>query len=236
MIKVIYLSKHYHNFGALHIVILFIIRNIKAMIDINLLLAWGATYKKVKPNETIFCEGELCSYYFQLVSGTVRWLNIDEGGRECIHAIVEAGESFGEFPLFDKGPYEASAIANSDCLLIRLYKPTFVELVNENTQILLEFTKLLTRRLRFKYSIIRSMASNSPETRIANLINHLKTENKNFCPDCDQLKLTRQQIAGMTGLRVETVIRTIRHMHDKGELSISRGKVFCKEMIEVISD
>ena len=206
------------------------------MIDINLLLAWGATYKSVKTNEAIFGEGETCSYYFQLVSGSVRWLNIDEEGRECIHAIVEAGESFGEFPLFDDGSYEATAIANIDCVVIRLYKPAFMQLVNENTPILFAFTKLLTKRLRFKYSILSSMASNNPEIRIATLINHLKTENKSFCPDCDRLKLTRQQIAGMTGLRVETVIRTMRHMHDKGELSISRGKVFCKDMIEVISE
>lgn len=205
------------------------------MIDIHLLLAWGATYKKVNSNETIFHEGDACSYYFQLVSGSVRWLNIDEEGRECIHEIAEPGNSFGEFPLFDDGPYAATAIANTDCVLIRLYKPSFMELVNENSQILFDFTKLFTKRLRFKYSLLKSVASNSPEIRIANLINHLKIENKSFCPDCDQLKLTRQQIAGMTGLRVETVIRTMRHMHDKGELSISRGKVFCKDMIEVIS-
>lgn len=206
----------------------------REMIDINLLLVWGATYKKVQAHETIFREGEPGNYYFQMISGSAKWLNIDDEGRECIHAIVEPNESFGEFPLFDDGPYAATAIANSDCLLIRLYKPVFLELINDNPQILLAFMKLFTKRLRFSYSILRSMSSNSPEIRIANLINHLKTEHKSFCPDCDQLKLTRQQIAGMTGLRVETVIRTMRHMHDKGELSISRGKVFCKDMIEVI--
>ena len=44
--------------------------------------------------------------------------------------------------------------------------------------------------------------------------------------DCNQLKLTRQQIADMTGLRVETVIRAMRNMHEKGELTIEKGKVF----------
>ena len=54
----------------------------------------------------------------------------------------------------------------------------------------------------------------------------LKDENKNFCVKCNQLKLTRQQIANMTGLRVETVIRAMRQMHEKGELTIERGKVY----------
>ncbi|WP_411275448.1 Crp/Fnr family transcriptional regulator [Daejeonella sp.] len=206
------------------------------MIDIKVLLKWGATYKKVEANETIFFEGQQCTYYFQVISGSVKWMNIDEQGRECIHDIVEDGESFGEFPLFDDGPYAASAVANSDTLLIRLYKSNFLDLLKENAEIQFAFTKLFIRRLRFKYSVLTSMASNCPETRIINLINYLKTENRSFCPDCDKLKLTRKQIADMTGLRVETVIRTMRNMHDKGELQISRGKVFCKEKIVMLSN
>jgi hypothetical protein len=31
----------------------------------------------------------------------------------------------------------------------------------------------------------------------------------------------------MTGLRVETVIRSIRELHEKGKLKIEKGKVFC---------
>lgn len=204
------------------------------MININLLLAWGATYKKVNSGETIFREGQFCNYYYQLVSGNVKWINIDSEGHECIHSIIEPGESFGEFPLFDDGPYAASAIAESDSILIRLYKPTFLELLKENPNLLFDFTRMLTKRLRFKYSLIKSYASHNPETRITNLINQLKAENKNFCAECDLLKLTRQQIADMTGLRVETVIRTMRKMHEKGTIQISRGKVYCKDMIEVI--
>ncbi len=204
------------------------------MIDINVLLAWGATYKKIFANETVFFEGETCNYYYQVISGSIRWLNVDEDGRECIHAIVEQDESFGEFPLFDDGPYAATAIANSDSVLIRLHKKNFLDLLKENTDILFSLNRILTKRLRFKYSVFKSMSSNSPETRKINLINYLKSENKNFCGECNKLNLTRQQIAGMTGLRVETVIRTMRHMHEKGELSISKGKVFCKDMIEII--
>lgn len=209
-----------------------IIRSI--MVDINLLLAWGASYKKVNIHETIFTEGQICNFYYQLISGKVRWVNIDDQGRECIHTIVEQGESFGEFPLFDNSPYAASAIADSNCILIRLCKSSFLELIKENGQILFEFTALFSKRLRSKYSIIQSLSSRCPETRIATLINSLRSENRNFCKDCNQLKLTRQQIAGMTGLRVETVIRTMRFMHDKGELLITKGKVYCNDILEVV--
>ncbi len=206
------------------------------MIDIDLLLAWGAAFKKVSSGETIFSEGQACFFYYQLVSGKVRWGNIDDEGKECIHAIVEPGESFGEMPLFDEDAYAATAIASEDCILIRLHKPTFLELLKENSDINFAFSKLLSKRLRFKYLIIKSFATHCPEKRIAIILNYLKTENKNFCPSCNQLKLTRQELADMTGLRVETVIRTMRTMHEKGEIKIVKGKVYCQNMIEVIKN
>jgi CRP-like cAMP-binding protein len=204
------------------------------MLNVDLLLAWGAAYKKLNAGEIIFNEGQPCNFYHQLVSGNVRWVNIGDEGKDCVLSIVEPGESFGEYPLFDEGPFAATAIAETDCIIIRLHKPTFLQLLKEKCELNFAFTQLLSRRLRFKLSIIKSFASNCPEKIIANLINNLKTDNKNFCTDCNQLKLTRQQIADMTGLRVETVIRTMRNMHTKGELVISKGKVYCDGMIEVI--
>ena len=201
------------------------------MIDINLLLDCGAAYKKVKAGEIIFTEGHSCFFYYQLISGKIRWVNINDEGRECLHLIAEPGECFGELPLFDDGPYAATAIAEEDSLLMRLHKPTFLQLIGRHSDIHLAFTKLLSKRLRFKLSIIKSYASNCPEYTIANLLNNLKAENKSFCSQCNQLKLTRQQIADMTGLRVETVIRTMRNMHAKGQLYIEKGKVYCNEMI-----
>jgi CRP-like cAMP-binding protein len=71
------------------------------------------------------------------------------------------------------------------------------------------------------------MANHDPEHSISALLNYFKETKKNICTKCNMVKLTRQQIADMTGLRVETVIRTIRSMHEKGDLHIKKGKVYC---------
>lgn len=205
------------------------------MINIDLLLSFGAAYKKVAAGETIFKEGQACFFYYQLISGKIRWVNIDDEGKECIHAIVQQGESFGELPLFDDGTYAATAIAHEDSVMIRLRKSSFLQLIEQNSDINLAFTKLFSKRLRFKLLIIKSFASHCPENRIATILNYLKAEGKNSYSNCNQLNLTRQQIADMTGLRVETVIRTMRHMHNKGELLIAKGKVYCTDVIEIVS-
>ena len=197
------------------------------MIDIDFLLAFGAAFKKISKGTTIFREGTTCCFYYQLVSGRVRWVNINEQGKEFIQVIIEPGECFGELPLFDDEPYAATAIADEDSVVIRLHKPVFNQLIKENQDLHFKFSRLLAQRVRFKIILLKSLACHDPEIMIRALLTYLKKENKSFCTDCSQLKLTRQQIADMTGLRVETVIRSMRHMHEKGELLIDKGKVYC---------
>ena len=195
------------------------------MIAIDTLLAWGATYKKVDAGEMIFMEGAEGHFYYQLVSGSVRWINISDEGREFIQAMIAPGDCFGEFPLFDDSVYAASAVANKVSVVLRLHKTTFQQLLKEHPDIHFAFTTMLAERLRFKFLLLKDLAGNNSEHRIATLFSYLKTSKRNICQKCNQVQLTRQQIADMTGLRVETVIRTIRSLHLKGSLTITRGKV-----------
>ncbi|MES1218791.1 MAG: Crp/Fnr family transcriptional regulator [Bacteroidota bacterium] len=197
------------------------------MIDIDTLLAWGATYKRVSANETVFREGTEGHFYHQLVSGSVRWININDNGSEFIQNIIEPGESFGEFPLFDDSVYAASAVAIKESVIIRLHKTTFINLLKEYPEIHFAFSKLLTERLRFKFLLLKELSCFGPEHRISTLFKHFKESRKNICHKCNQVQLTRQQIADMTGLRVETVIRSIKHLQDKGSVVIDKGKVYC---------
>lgn len=197
------------------------------MIGNDILLAWGATYKKLVAGEIIFREGTGSHFYYQLESGSVRWINITDDGKEFIQSMIEPGEPFGELPLFDNLPYAASAIANKDSVVLRLHKTTFLQLLKEYPEIHFKFSKNLTERLRFKFMFIKELVTADPEHAILTLFNHFKENNRHVCINCNKVQLTRQQIANMTGMRVETVIRAIRHLNQKGKLTIEKGKVYC---------
>lgn len=196
------------------------------MIEIDTLIAWGASYKKYGKDEPIFMEGDNCYYYYQLVKGKVIWINLNEEGKEFIQHVIEPGECFGELPLFDEGPYAATTIADEDSMVIRLPKSIFLQLVRENPEIHFKFSKLLAFRLRYKFLILKTMAYENPETRISILLKYIKSRKvvNNSIPYI--VNLTRQEIANMTGLRVETVIKAIRNLEKKGDLHIEHGKVF----------
>ncbi len=196
------------------------------MIPIDLLLARGASYRKVHPGEMIFTEGTPAIFYYQLVDGKVRWSNLLDDGREVLHKIVEPGELFGTLPLFDDGTYAASAVADIPCTLLRLCADSFQQLLLDYPDLHLTFTKSLVNDLRFKFMLTGLLSQHNPEAILTNLIQHLNQEGKLVCQECNRLMLTRQQLANMTGLRVETIIRTIKNMEKEDRISIVKGKVF----------
>jgi CRP-like cAMP-binding protein len=200
---------------------------LRPMIDEDMLLTWGATYKKVKKDEIIFQEGSTGYYYHQLVKGKVKWYNIDEQGKEFLQCLISEGESFGELPLLDDGPYVSSAAAIEDCILLKLRKENFLQMLRENPLIHFRFTRLMTERLRGKFIFLKELTHIEPERKVLTVLNYYKENAGINCNGKIKVDLTRQQIANMTGLRVETVIRTIRSLHDAGQLTIEKGKVFC---------
>lgn len=198
-----------------------------ALIDQDLLLAWGATFHNLEKGQVLFHEEDPAHFYYQVVEGRIKMCNCNDEGKEFIQGMFEAGESFGEPPLFDGGIYPASAEADENSVVIRLRKENFLQLLKENFDIHFGFTQNLARRLRFKSLISKEISSYGPMHRVSTLLQEYK-KGKGV-PDDELLKieLTRQQIADMTGLRVETVIRSIRELERNGRLKIERGKVFC---------
>lgn len=196
------------------------------MIPVKMLLERGATYRNLDSGELIFNEGAPALFYYQLVSGRVRWTTLTDDGREILHKVVCPGESFGEYPLFDGGVYAASSVADSPTTLIRLSAPKFLEIIEEHPDIHLKFSRAMVADLRFNFMLTDALSSNNPEQIVSRVIQHLNQDRKLVCQDCNRLMLTRQQLANITGLRVETVIRVIKNMEREEKLSIVKGKVF----------
>lgn len=196
------------------------------IIDDDILLSWGASYRKLSAGETVFAEGAEALFYYQLQNGSVRCVNISNDGKEFIQNIAEPGESFGEFALFDDQPYAITAIANVDSLVLRLCKATFQSLLKEYPEIHFKFSQCFSSLLRFKFMLIKEIANTNPEQTILSLFNYFKENKRQVCLNCNKVQLTRQQIADMTGLRVETVIRTVRNLQAKGHVTISKGKIY----------
>lgn len=197
------------------------------MLDESILLKYGAEIVTYHKNEIIFQKCDHARYYFQIIEGEVKMFNLNDDGKEFIQGIFSKNRSFGEPPLLSQdSTYLASAIALSDTKILKLSKDKFISLLTENPVVHLEFTKILADRLHFKSLMAAEISNNDPEAKIIALLNYLKfTIYKKSNPFEYEVELTRQQIADLTGLRVETVIRSIKQMEKKNLLKIINRKI-----------
>jgi len=195
------------------------------MIKVDLLLSCGATLRKVEKNEMIFEAGQFPSYYYQVVEGKVKMNNYSDDGKEFIQDIFTAGRSFGEPPLFINERYPANAIAITKGVVVQITKTLFYEMLRNDPEISIEINRSLARRLFYKSIMAPELSSQSPEKRLLKLLHYLK-EQQNDINKAFMVELSRQQLADLTGLRVETVIRTIKQLEKQKELTIVEGKIY----------
>ena len=73
--------------------------------------------------------------------------------------------------------------------------------------------------------IMSEISVHTPEHQLISLLKYLKKDSKHSTGKYEVL-LTRQQLADLTGLRVETVIRTIKNLAVKKKLEIIYRKIF----------
>lgn len=196
------------------------------MIDENILIQYGAVEIAVEKGEFLFHEKQKAASYFQVKTGKIKMFNLNADGKIFTQGLFEAGGSFGEPPLLTDSNYPACTVAEENSQLYRLPKAKFFKLLKENPDIHLEITRMLATRLLYKSMQLKEISSFKPEHRILSLIDYMKKEDG--IPDDQkfEVSLTRQNIADLTGLRVETVIRSVKTLEKDGSLKLIGRRIF----------
>lgn len=195
-------------------------------IEEEVLFSAGALERIYYAGEEIFREGDMPNYYYQIVSGKVKLNNYKEDGKEFIQNIVLSSQSFGEAVLLINKPYPINAIALSKTILILLHKHQFHKVLRQSQELSLILNTCLSERLYGKFVMMKNNSSLNPITRLKGLMDYLKSFHGDASPFSFMIALTRQQMASLTGLTVETTIRAIKAMERKQLLKIKDRKIF----------
>lgn len=196
------------------------------LIPEELLLSYGAEIEDLSPSHVIFSEGSTPKYYYQILEGRIKLNHYNDDGKELILAILNKGLSVCELLLFIDQQYPVNAIAFEQTKVIRLPKSSFVKLLDDHKQISRDINKFLSERLYYKYIMLENNASLRPEVRIKGALNYQKSFSEDQTKFSFEVPLTRQQIASITALRVETVIRTIKKLETENFLKIINRKIY----------
>ncbi len=96
---------------------------------------------------SVFREGEPGTEMFIIREGQVEILRQAHGADHRV-AVLDEGDFFGEMSLLDDLPRSASARAVTDCVLLRIDRSTFDQMVRHNPEIPVRMLRKLSRRLR----------------------------------------------------------------------------------------
>lgn len=189
--------------------------------EIKRLIEKGFTVKKFKKDAIIYEPGMQPKYVYFIKTGEVRMVTISDGGKEFIQGVFKAGQYFGEPALLIDRPYLAYTIVNKDSEIIQVSSAGFFALIEEEPDFSMALIKTLSNRLFYKSMMLEELANEKADHRLLTLINYLL----NDIEVGDSLKFTRQDLADMTGLRVETVIRGVKLLNAKGLVKMTKGKI-----------
>ena len=185
--------------------------------------------KTFAENEQIFAEGEQADFLPVVETGCVKLVRYPEPGKEVIIGFFRDGEIFAIAPALDGKRFPATAVAMEKTRLLILPRAAFLNLMKESPEFSAALMTRMCGLLRDRTAAVQILATSSAETRVAAVLLRLANECNANCPL--EISYRRQEIAEMSGLTVETTIRSVRKLEKRGLLKIINRKIVLENLV-----
>jgi CRP/FNR family transcriptional regulator, dissimilatory nitrate respiration regulator len=175
--------------------------------------------------QTIFSEGEEGSGFHVVISGRVKIFKLSPEGKEQILHILEAGEPFGEVPVFSGERFPAHAQTLEVSRIFFFPRPAFVGLIKKNPHLALNMLAVLSRRLRKFAALVEDLSLKEVPGRLAAHFLYLSEKKKGMKEAADlELSISKNQLASLLGTIPETLSRILARMIRDGLIESQGGR------------
>lgn len=195
------------------------------------LLAARTVRKLFSTGELLFSEGEPCHGLHIIARGRVRIFKTSASGREQVLAINVPGESVAELPVFDGGPYPASAMAVEETEIAFISRRDFHAYCMEHPEVPLKVLSVVGARLRRLVGIIEELSFTTIRQRLVSmLVRMADTEGQKTERGIEfLLPGTHQELAHQLGTVRELVSRNLMRLQAEGLLDVDARQIVVKD-------
>jgi CRP/FNR family transcriptional regulator len=195
-------------------------------------LAERTVRKLFSAGEILFYEGEPCKALHIISRGRVRIFKTSAGGREQVLAENGPGEPVAELPVFDGGPYPASAIALEETEIAFISRQHFQAYCMEHPEVSLKVLAFVGTRLRRLVGIIEELSFTTIRQRlVAVLVRLAKSEGKETARGVEVLLPgSHQELANQLGTVRELVSRNLARLQAEGLLEVDARQIVIKDV------
>jgi len=195
--------------------------------------------ESVGKNKFVFEEGTYCVSVYFVCEGRVKLLAHSSAGRDFILRIVSSNDIISDnnllFARNSECSYSAKALESS--IVVKINTSDFIELMNKMPELYKYYSEVTDSHLTEAYISLKNMAFEKVERRIAR---HLIQFAKNTGEKTDTgvrlgLKLSRQEIANLTGTTIETAIRVMSKFKKSKIISEKEGYVIITDRHKLVN-
>ena len=190
-------------------------------------IAQRAIELHLKKGEMLFLSGEPARGLFVVVDGKIRAFQQNEDGREQVMHVDAAGSVLGDVPVFDDGPFPASAISEAETHVLLFEKNDIKELCAKYPSLALAALKLMASKVRRHSSLIEALSLHEVGQRLA-LFLIAEAQSATIAPSVPRpfcLRLSNQEIASRIGSVRDVVSRALTRLKHDGLISLDNRKV-----------
>ena len=189
-------------------------------------------HKLFSAGELIFSEGDPCNGLHIVARGRVRIFKTSINGREQVLAVNNPGESVAELPVFDGGPFPASAAAVEDCELAFISRRDFHAYCLERPEVALKVLSVVGARLRRLVGIIEELSFTTIRERLIAMLVKLAQTAGRATPAGIEFLLpgTHQELANQLGTVRELVSRNLMRLQAEGVLEVDARRIVVRDL------
>nr|WP_294935501.1 response regulator [uncultured Flavobacterium sp.] len=169
--------------------------------------------RKYKKNQVIHHEGDRVTGIYFIISGKVKTVKLTQEGRELITGLYKTDDYLDINIILSNDTYTDTSIAVEESVLSFLPAEQFDKLLFLYPDIGVKFIKLLANNIQEKEQRLLQIAYSSVRKRIAESIVRLVDQHSN---DGKSLKISRDDLAAISGTAPETVSRTLTDFRSEG--------------------
>jgi CRP/FNR family transcriptional regulator len=196
------------------------------------MLAARTVRKLFSSGELLFSEGEPCNGLHIIARGKVRIFKSSISGREQVLAMNTPGESVAELPVFDGGPFPASAVATEDTEIAYISRRDFQAYCMEHPDVALKVLQVVGTRLRHLVGIIEELSFTTIRQRlISTLLKLAQSEGRKTIRGIEfQLPSSHQELANQLGTVRELISRNLMRLQAEGLLDVDARQIVVKDI------
>ena len=176
------------------------------------------------PGGVALAEGARAEAFYAVLSGQLKMCRLTPSGRNLILSLFGAGDLFGVTPALSGEPCgtDWQAVEQSECLEVR--RADLFALLERRPELVPEVLRYLTRHMVECKNCLVESACSRVESRFASLF--VRLADQRGLPGeggwTIPLRLSRQELADLTGTTLETAIRVMSRWRQEGRVTTTR--------------